>query len=347
MNLLLIDPTDINNNQAVICETKSWHILNILKLQQGDNIRVGIINGKIGTGKILSTASGRVTIEIDCSIKAPRHPEIQLILAMPRPKVLRRILKGISSTGIKSIYLINCLKVEKSYWQTPLLAQENVNKALISGLEQSVDTILPKIHLRRLFKPFVEDELSGIAQSTEKLIAHPNAKNPCPVSKKNSMTIVIGPEGGFSEYEVTKFEEIDFNDINSVISHDIRENNKDYQNALKIYNAKLKEYEILKEEKRVKASFETNRGCPFKCAFCDWGGQARSKVTKFNMDPVYEQLDFLYNHTNIAEVEILDANFGMLPRDLDVVKNQGIKTAKSAVKDTIKTGIKSSIGLKQ
>ena len=210
MNLLLIDPTDINNNQAVICETKSWHILNILKLQQGDKIRVGIINGKIGTGKILSTASGRVIVEIDCSIKAPRHPEIQLILAMPRPKVLRRILKCISSTGIKSIYLINCLKVEKSYWQTPLLAQENVNKALVSGLEQSVDTILPKIHLRRLFKPFVEDELSGIAKSTEKLIAHPNAKNPCPASVKNSITIVIGPEGGFSEYEVTKFEEIDF-----------------------------------------------------------------------------------------------------------------------------------------
>ena len=214
MNLLLIDPININNNQSVICEAKSWHILNILKLETGDKIRVGIINGKIGTGKILSTVSGRVTIEIECSIKAPRHPEIQLILAMPRPKVLRRILKCISSTGIKSIYLINCLKVEKSYWQTPLLAQANVNKALISGLEQSVDTILPKIHLRRLFKPFVEDELSEIAQSTEKLIAHPNAKNPCPASLKNSMTIVIGPEGGFSEYEVTKFEEIDFIRVN-------------------------------------------------------------------------------------------------------------------------------------
>ena len=210
MNLLLIDPININNNQTIICETKSWHILNILKLETGDKIRVGIINGKIGTGKILSTASGRVTIEIDCSIKAPRHPEIRLILAMPRPKVLRRILKCISSTGIKSIYLINCFKVEKSYWQTPLLAQENVNKALVSGLEQSVDTILPKIHLRRLFKPFVEDELSGIAKSTEKLIAHPNAKNLCPASVKNSITIVIGPEGGFSEYEVTKFEQIDF-----------------------------------------------------------------------------------------------------------------------------------------
>jgi putative methyltransferase len=79
--------------------------------------------------------------------------------------------------------------------------------------------------------------------------------------------------------------------------------------------------DILRQEKRVKASFETNRGCPFKCAFCDWGGQARSKVTKFDMDPINDQLNFIYNNTNIAELEILDANFGMLPRDLDVVKN--------------------------
>ena len=77
---------------------------------------------------------------------------------------------------------------------------------------------------------------------------------------------------------------------------------------------------ILQEEKRVKASFETNRGCPYKCAFCDWGGQARSKVTKFDMDRVYEQLNFIYKHANIAELEILDANFGMLERDLEVVK---------------------------
>ena len=77
---------------------------------------------------------------------------------------------------------------------------------------------------------------------------------------------------------------------------------------------------ILAEEKRVKASFETNRGCPYKCAFCDWGGQARSKVTKFDLDRVYEQLNFIYNKKNIAELEILDANFGMLERDLEVVK---------------------------
>ena len=128
MNLLLIDPININNNQTVICETKSWHILNILKLQQGDKIRVGIINGEMGTGKILSTASGRVTIEIDCSIKAPRPPEIQLILAMPRPKVLRRILKCISSTGIKSIYLINCLKVEKATGKRPCLLKQMLIK---------------------------------------------------------------------------------------------------------------------------------------------------------------------------------------------------------------------------
>ena len=77
---------------------------------------------------------------------------------------------------------------------------------------------------------------------------------------------------------------------------------------------------ILSRESRIKASFETNRGCPFKCAFCDWGGQANSRVTKFPVDQVNATIDYIYAHTSVSEIEILDANFGMTHRDLDTVK---------------------------
>jgi radical SAM superfamily enzyme YgiQ (UPF0313 family) len=77
---------------------------------------------------------------------------------------------------------------------------------------------------------------------------------------------------------------------------------------------------ILAKEPRIKASFETNRGCPFKCAFCDWGGTANGKVIKFPEEQIYDTIDFIYSHRSITEVEILDANFGMNKRDLDTVK---------------------------
>lgn len=76
---------------------------------------------------------------------------------------------------------------------------------------------------------------------------------------------------------------------------------------------------ILTRERRIKASFETNRGCPFKCAFCDWGGQANSKVTKFSTDAVKATIDYIYSWSSVSEIEILDANFGMQQRDLDTL----------------------------
>lgn len=74
---------------------------------------------------------------------------------------------------------------------------------------------------------------------------------------------------------------------------------------------------IILKEPRIKASFETNRGCPYKCAFCDWGGQANSKVIKIPLEKVYKSIDWIYSNKNIKEIEILDANFGMHRRDLE------------------------------
>lgn len=77
---------------------------------------------------------------------------------------------------------------------------------------------------------------------------------------------------------------------------------------------------IVGREKRIKASFETNRGCPYKCAFCDWGGQANDAVVKFPLGMVNKAIDWIYANPNISEIEILDANFGMHRRDLETVR---------------------------
>lgn len=77
---------------------------------------------------------------------------------------------------------------------------------------------------------------------------------------------------------------------------------------------------ILAKEPRIKASFETTRGCPFKCAFCDWGGTANGNVIKFSEIQIKDTIDVMYSYPSIAEIEILDANFGMHKRDLDTVR---------------------------
>lgn len=77
---------------------------------------------------------------------------------------------------------------------------------------------------------------------------------------------------------------------------------------------------IFKNAVHVKTPFETNRGCPYSCAFCDWGGQSRSKLSVFDIDQVKLQLECIYKHKNITELELLDANFGVLKRDIEIVE---------------------------
>ncbi len=134
----------------------------------------------------------------------PAPLPVTLILALPRPKVLKRVLRSASAMGVKRIVLLNAFRVEKSYWGSPALASDNLREQLISGLEQARDTVIPEVLLRPLFKPFVEDELPGIAKGTVSLVAHPYASLPCPRTAEKAVTLVVGPEGGFIPYEIEK-----------------------------------------------------------------------------------------------------------------------------------------------
>jgi radical SAM superfamily enzyme YgiQ (UPF0313 family) len=72
-------------------------------------------------------------------------------------------------------------------------------------------------------------------------------------------------------------------------------------------------------EERWIGLWETNRGCPFRCSYCDWGAATGSKVTKFDLDRLLREADWFSNR-KIAYVFVCDANFGMLPRDIDIAR---------------------------
>ena len=72
---------------------------------------------------------------------------LALLLALPRPKMLKRVLQSVTSLGVKQLYLLNSYRVEKSYWGSPLLQADKLQEQLLLGLEQACDTILPQVHL--------------------------------------------------------------------------------------------------------------------------------------------------------------------------------------------------------
>lgn len=202
MNLLLLKSDNLNDNLARISGRQLQQLINVQRCAVGDTVRVGEINGSMGTGTIVELSDSQALLQVDFHSPAPPPVPLTLIMAMPRPKMLRRSLQTIAAMGVKHIYLINSFRVEKSFWQTPFLKPEAIEEDLILGLEQARDTQLPELHIRKLFKPFVEDELPAIIKDRKNLLAHPITESRCPIDIQQPATLAIGPEGGFIPYEV-------------------------------------------------------------------------------------------------------------------------------------------------
>ena len=66
---------------------------------------------------------------------------------------------------------------------------------------------------------------------------------------------------------------------------------------------------------------ETNRGCPFSCTYCNWGSATVSKVNRFSLDRVMEELEYIARHVRDNDnLTVADANFGILKRDLEIAE---------------------------
>lgn len=213
MNLILLfkdDFIDGGRRRVRLSGRRHKHLCNICRVSVGDELCVGLCDGKIGTGRVTALEEEALEMEVTLTIAAPATTLVTLILALPRPPMLKRVLSTASSMGVKRIFLFHSQRVEKSFWKSPALAEENLREQLVLGLEQARDTVLPRVELRPLFKPFVEDELPGIAKNTLSLVAHPQSSDPCPRHVEQPVTLVIGPEGGFIPYEVEKLTDLGF-----------------------------------------------------------------------------------------------------------------------------------------
>lgn len=211
MNLIILRDEDFTSSDRVeFSGRRLEHILSVHKAVVGDTLRVGKLNGKMGMGRIESMDAESIEMSIVLDTDPPTPSDIQIIMAMPRPKVFRRLLQDMTSMGVKNIYVIKTWKVEKSFWESPVLSDEKLEESMILGLEQSRDTILPRVEVYKRFKPFVEDTLTDIIRGTECLVGHPSESGECVRVGSKPLTLAVGPEGGFTPYEVDMLKSVGF-----------------------------------------------------------------------------------------------------------------------------------------
>jgi 16S rRNA (uracil1498-N3)-methyltransferase len=204
VNLVLLEPGELRaDGTARLDGRRALHAREVLGTAAGERLRVGEIGGQLGEALVLSSTAGELVLAPRLDSPPPPPAPLQLLLALPRPKILRRVLQAVASLGVKRVVLCGSYRVERSYFGSPVLQPERLRAELLLGLEQGGDTVLPRVEVRRLLKPLVEDELEGLLPAPVRLLAHPRAAGPLPPPPPGGdVALAIGPEGGFTDYEL-------------------------------------------------------------------------------------------------------------------------------------------------
>jgi RsmE family RNA methyltransferase len=207
VNLILLERSDINETgNATLFGPRAAHMLNVLRVAPGHQVRIGVLDGPRGVATVDAIDDATVTLQCLLDAEAPPLPSVDLLLATPRPKVMRRLWAQIAALGVGRIVLTNAEKVERHYFDTHMLEPGTFRPLLIEGLQQARDTRLPSVSIHRRFRVLIEDELDRLVGPTLRVVADPSASTPVAeivrASREPRILLAIGPEGGWNRFEL-------------------------------------------------------------------------------------------------------------------------------------------------
>ena len=193
MNRILFESSEIADGVATCSDARAEHILAVLHGEVGQTLKTGELDGSIGTGEIVSIEGRTVAVKVSHTEESLR-PWCDLVLAPPRPRVMKRLLPQLASLGVGTIVLVGAKKVEKDFWGATLLKEENYRPLLVDGLMQ------------RNFRRFVGDELDSLFPTANRVVGHPGGAPNAPAQRPGRLLLAVGPEGGWTDDEVSLLE---------------------------------------------------------------------------------------------------------------------------------------------
>jgi 16S rRNA (uracil1498-N3)-methyltransferase len=207
VNLILLDAGEVAADGTVTLEdARAAHIVRVLTGEPGQTLRIGIIDGPLGIGILTAVSDTRVSLTCAFEAAAPPLPHLDLLLALPRPKVLRRLWAQLAALGVRRIMLTNAERVERNYFDTHLLDARIYRPLLVEGLQQARDTRLPIVSVHRQLKVLVEDHLDALVGDGLRLVAdHRAAASVIDAVRHQTgrVLLAVGPEGGWNDFELT------------------------------------------------------------------------------------------------------------------------------------------------
>jgi len=139
------------------------------------------------------------------------------VIAIPRPKSLRKLLPEVAAFGVNRIFLLRTWRVAKPFLSASVLRPDHLRPLLREGMMQGRHTHEPLVEVEPLFRPFVQDRAPTLfADHDCCIVAHPSASNSIAgieLRPDHRVVAVVGPEGGLIPYEVACFESLGFRTV--------------------------------------------------------------------------------------------------------------------------------------
>ena len=208
MNLLLVEPSELSANTCVLVDRRAAHLREVLGVAVGSTVKMGILGGDVGTAEVLADGVAGIELRFTSTGPPAAQLEVDLVLAMPRPKALARVIEACAAFAVRRIDLTNAWRVDKSYLRSPKLAPASLAHAARLGAEQGATTHLPEIHVHERLMELLDARFRE--RGPGRLIAHPGAKPIENAASAGRKVIAIGPEGGWIDRELETFVERGF-----------------------------------------------------------------------------------------------------------------------------------------
>jgi RsmE family RNA methyltransferase len=200
MNLVLLDPQELVGDLVTLGDGRFLHIREVLRATPGKPLQVGVLGGAKGVGRVEAITSSQVVLRCEFNQPPPPPPAVDLLLAVPRPKAMKRLWAQLAAVGVRRIVLTHAANVERFYFDSHVVTPATYLPLLREGLMQAEDTRLPEVHVARSLRLAAEKWLDP---QGARLVLHPGApRSGWSAAAARPLTLAVGPEGGWTPAEI-------------------------------------------------------------------------------------------------------------------------------------------------
>lgn len=146
MNLVLFEPAELAA-PLPFADPRAQHILKVLRRAPGDVFVAGLVDGPIGSARLLAVdeAAGTLSLAFSAEREPPPLPPITLLVGLPRPQTARDLLRDATTLGVSRIHFVATERSDPNYASSTLWTSGEWRRHLLAGAAQACDTRLPEV----------------------------------------------------------------------------------------------------------------------------------------------------------------------------------------------------------